>query len=188
MNDSPQSKRWCAAGYSIINSGSNLECTAMPSSSPYVRFESNQQQGVIKNRGHRRPAPQPKVGGGAAAFHHRGGPLISGACPWNQTLTALFSRDDRDSHSCRKFSCRRIRDSIFRERHCLIDHEVGVPKNSSHGKLRATRGDTMTQWQLFHSLRLGAFNGRPRELRTRHNMRAIYQSYPNCESGTEELL
>jgi hypothetical protein len=30
MNDSPQSQRWCAAGYSIINSGSNLECTAMP--------------------------------------------------------------------------------------------------------------------------------------------------------------
>jgi hypothetical protein len=28
--------------------GSNLECTGMPSSSPYVGFERNQSQGVIK--------------------------------------------------------------------------------------------------------------------------------------------
>jgi len=68
MNDSPQSHRWCAAGYSIINSGSNLESIAMPSSSPYVRFERNQQQGVIKNRGHRRPAPQPKSVAGLPLF------------------------------------------------------------------------------------------------------------------------
>src|SRR5262245_37975463 len=37
-----------------------------------------------------------------------------------------------------KFGCRRNRDSIFHKRHRLIDHEVGVPKNSSHSELGPT--------------------------------------------------
>jgi hypothetical protein len=50
----------------------------MPSSSQYVRFERNQQQGVIKNRRHRRPAPQPKSVAGSPLITIAAAPFTNG--------------------------------------------------------------------------------------------------------------
>src|SRR5262245_51301300 len=51
---------------------------------------------MLKTRGHRLSAPQPKVGGWVAAVHHRGGPFVLGPTdPFNRNRSLKKRRETK---------------------------------------------------------------------------------------------